>query len=95
MSRPKVESMPQRELLHRLRYAIDTAVAYPTPENIEKAITLAQAHPQGMRSSHVSHNLGAKRWEWLGQHNVTFVGESVEIAGNQAIKATITPEVQK
>ena len=48
-----------------------------------------------MRSSHIRHNLGVRRCEWLDRQGMAFVGESVEIAGMSAIKATITPEVKK
>lgn len=89
------ESLPQQELLYRLRAAIDTAVQYPSPKNVERAVRLAVEHPRGMRSSHVSHNLGVRRWEWLAANGVTIVGESVEIADSPAFKATITPEVRK
>ena len=95
MGKPPAESMPQREFLHRLRAAIDIARKHPTEVNISKAQQLAYGHPQAMRSSHVSHNLGASRWEWLSDHQVTIVGEEVEIAGNPAKKMTITPEVKK
>jgi hypothetical protein len=95
MGKPPAESMPQREFLHQLRAAIDIARKHPTPANISKAQQLAYGHPQAMRSSHVSHNLGASRWEWLGNHQVTIIGEEVEIAGNPAKKMTITPEVKK
>jgi len=95
MSKTPIESMPQTELLHRLRAAIDIAIKAPSKVNIDKALALAIDHPRGMRSSHVSHNLGVRRWEWLGKRGVTFVGESVEIAGTPAFKSTITPDITK
>jgi len=93
--KPSAEPIPQREFLLRLRAAIDMARKHPTPQNIDQARRLAHSQPKAMRSSHVSHNLGASRWEWLGDHGVTFVGEEVEICGNTARKMTITPEVKK
>lgn len=95
MPKPPVESMPQKELLYRLRAAIDTARAYPTRPNIDKAVQMAVDHPRAMRSSHISHNLGVTRWTWLEEHGVRFVGESVEIAGQPAFKGTITPDIKK
>ena len=95
MPKQPVESMPQKELLLRLRAAIDTATQYPTQEHTDKAVKLAVDHPRGMRSSHVSHNLGVSRWEWLSGHGYVQVGEPTEIAGNQAFKGTIEPEVKK
>lgn len=95
MARTPIESMSQPELLLRLRAAIDTASHYPSPQNVEVAVRLALEHPRGMRSSHVSHNLGARRWEWLAANGVTIVGEAVDIADSPAFKATITPTVRK
>ena len=95
MPKTPEESMPQQEFVLRLRAAIDTAIKFPTEPNIDKARGLAYEHPIAMRSSHVSHNLGVRRWEWLGERNITFVGEPVDIAGTPAFKGTITPEVKK
>ena len=90
-----IESMPQREVLLRLRYAIDTARKYPRPENIESALDLASEHPNALRSGHLTHNLGVERWRWLEQHGIYPIGEGHEVAGSPAIKGTITPEVIK
>jgi hypothetical protein len=95
MPKPSAEAMPQQEFLLRLRAAIDTAIRHPAQSNIDTAVRLALSQPKAMRSSHVSHNLGVRRWEWLSQHGVTFVGESAEVAGTPARKMTITPEVKK
>ena len=89
------ESMTQKEFCLRLRAAIDIARKYPTDLNVSKAQKLAYGHPKAMRSAHVSHNLGVTRWEWLDQHGVTIVGEEVKVAGLDARKMTITPEVKK
>lgn len=95
MVKQPIESMPQPELLLRLRAAIDTAIKQPSQSNVDKAIKLAVDHPRAMRSSHVSRNLGVRRWEWLSEHGVMVVGEATEIAGTPAFKGTITPEIKK
>lgn len=89
------EGQAQRELLLSLRYHIDTAIAYPTAENVLNAIYFATEHPKALRSSHFAHLLGVRRWDWLNAHDVYPVDEAVEIAGGIGIKATITPEVIK
>ena len=89
------DPLPQRELLLRMRYAIDTARKYPTDYNVRSAQVLAMSNPNGLRSGHLRHNLGAQRWEWLGQQGIYPVGEQTEVAGVPAIKGTITPEVIK
>lgn len=89
------EGMPQREILLRLRAAIDTAITYPTWPNINAATTFASEHPRALRSSHVRNNLGRFRWEWLNQRGIYPVGEPIEIAGAAAVKATITPDITK
>ena len=95
MPKTPEESMSQKEFLLRLRAAIDTTRKYPTDMNVAKAQRLAYDHPRAMRSSHVSHNLGVTRWEWLDRHGVSIVGERVEVAGLDARKMTITPDVTK
>ena len=89
------EGMVQAEVLLRLRYAIDTAIKYPQQPNVEAAIAFANEYPQALRSSHLRHNLGSRRWQWLNEHGVYAVGEPVEMAGSIGIKGTITPEVLK
>lgn len=90
-----MEGMSQVEVLLRLRYAIDTAIKYPTQTNIDAAVGFASRHPQALRSSHLQHNLGVRRWQWLNEYGVYPVGEPVEVAGSIGIKGTITPEVTK
>ncbi len=81
------ERMSQTELLQRLRYAIDTAIAYPSTKNVEAATSLALDHPRALQSSHLTHNLGTRRWTWLEQHGIH------EAAGSIALKAVIsTPD---
>jgi hypothetical protein len=87
--------MAQAEVLLRLRYAIDTAIKYPKQPNVEAAIRLANEYPHALRSSHLRHNLGQRRWQWLNANGIYPVGESVEVAGGFAIKGTITPEITK
>jgi len=95
MGRHTTEALPQRDFLLLLRAAIDTAIKHPTQSNIDKARQMAYAQPRAMRSAHVSRNLGATRWDWLTDHQVTIIGEEVEVAGTPARKMTITPEVKK
>ena len=90
MVRLPAEDMTQRELLLRLRYAIDTAIQYPKQPNIDSAIQLAVSHPRGLRSGHLKHNLGSRRWSWLNAHSIYPIDEQAEIAGSIGIKAVIT-----
>lgn len=87
------EHLAQRNFVFHLRFAIDTARKYPSKRNREEAVALAQSQPQALRSSHVRHNLGASRWDWLASHGVYPVGEGGEIEGS--VKGTITPDVIK
>lgn len=65
------EGMTQAEVLYNLRFAIETAIAYPTDIRITAALELARAYPRALRSSHVRHNLGQRRWKWLTEHGIT------------------------
>ena len=67
MSQP-TEGMPQTEVVLRLRAAIDTAIRFPSPNNVNAALAIAKAYPRAMRSAHVNHNLGQRRWEWLTEN---------------------------
>lgn len=87
------EGMAQAEVLLRLRYAIDTAIRYPTQRNQDAAVSFANQYPQALRSSHLRHNLGRRRWDWLANHGVYPVGEAVELAGSSGIKGTATPDI--
>jgi hypothetical protein len=60
--------MPQTEVVLRLRAAIDTAIRFPHDANVAAALSIAKAYPRAMRSVHVNHNLGQRRWEWLSDH---------------------------
>jgi len=91
MSNPPLEEFAQRDFVNRLRFAIDTARKYPSKRNREGAIALAQSQPRALRSSHVVHNLGKTRWDWLAMHGVYPVGEAGEIEGS--FKGTITPDI--
>jgi hypothetical protein len=87
------ETLPQREFVLRLRYAIDTARAYPSQRNRDEALELARSQPRALHSSHARHNLGGLRWEWLGANGIHPIGEPGQLEGE--FKATITPEVTK
>ena len=89
------EGAAQHQLVLLLRYQIDTAITYPTWPNINSVRTFVNEHPQAMRSSHMRHNLGLFRWEWLSDHDVYVVGEPTVIAGMPAIKGTIEPDIKK
>jgi len=89
------EGQPQSQLVLLLRYAVDTAIRYPTLPNIATVLAFVEEHPKAMRASYMRHNLGLFRWEWLGEHGVYVVGEPTVIAGMPAIKGTIEPEVLK
>jgi hypothetical protein len=86
------EAEAQATFANHLRYAIDTARKYPTTRNRQEAIAMAKGQPLALRSSHVRHNLGKSRWEWLATHGVYPIGEEGEIEGS--FKATITPEIK-
>jgi len=85
------EALAQKTFLLHLRFAIDIARNYPTGRNREEAIAMAQSQPRALRSSHVRHNLGEARWEWLALHGVYPVGEGGEVEGS--IKGTVSPDI--
>ncbi len=58
MRRP-AEHHPQRRLVYELRALIDRG-------RVAEAASVAAAHPRGMRSRHVTHNLGRARARALG-----------------------------
>lgn len=62
--------MTQPEITLRLRAAIDTAITHPGRSTVEAAVEFAKQHPMALRSSHMSHNLGQRRWAWLNSHGV-------------------------
>lgn len=79
-----------------LRAAIDTAIFYPKDlAVVNKAVGLALRHPRAMRSQHIIYNLGQRRMEWLNDHGIFPVMEGTTIAGLDAIKATISPDLVK
>ena len=90
-----IEGESQRQILVELRYRIDTAIKYPFKRNIDEAVAYAEHRPGAIRSAHLRHNLGQRRWEWLNSHGVTAVGEATEIAGQAAFKVTSTPDITK
>jgi hypothetical protein len=65
------------EVLLHLRYAIDTAISYPTWPNINAACTIATSYPVALRSSTMRTRLGQARWEWLNQNGIYPIGGPV------------------
>jgi hypothetical protein len=99
MARP-TEAIGQAEFANRLRFAIDTARKYPSQRNRGEAIALAQSQPAALRSTHVRHNLGSTRWEWLELNGVTAAGEGGSLPGEITTVITkadltgwVTPEI--
>ena len=62
------EQTGQQVYLLQLRYVIDTAIKYPFKRNIEEALALIASQPKAYASSHVQHNLGKRRKEWITTH---------------------------
>jgi hypothetical protein len=61
------DTISQRQLVYRLALAIDTAllgekVGQPAPREVEE---LLAANPRSALSTHVMHNIGARRARWL------------------------------
>lgn len=54
--------LPQRLLALELRFAIDDA---RQSGRVTKVRQLLEENPSGARSSHVAHNLGPERMQWL------------------------------
>jgi len=75
------EENRQQVYLLNLRYAIDTAITYPSKRNREEAMGMIERHPETFRSSHVQHNLGKRRKEWIAIH---------QTYGTQTVKMDIT-----
>lgn len=69
MARP-IEALPQGMFLLLLRAAVDTAIRHPDEINERRATELARSQPVALRSSHLRHNLGQRRWAWLNEHGV-------------------------
>ena len=62
------DQLPQRVLLYELKRAIDRARHSPQPRWVEAVDALVEENPNGMKSKHITHNLGAARLEWLRAH---------------------------
>jgi hypothetical protein len=88
-----VEGRTQQEVLHLLKYAIDTAIAYPGSGTITKARDLIAQYPIALRSSHLRHNLGDRRWKWINDQGLYPAGSAHEIAGMTAMKGTAEPDI--
>jgi hypothetical protein len=69
--------MVAEELLLRLRFAIDTAIAHPQEPNIQMACAIAINYPVALRSNTLRYRLGRKRWEWLNQHGIYPIGGQI------------------
>jgi hypothetical protein len=74
------EPFTQRRLSIELRYGIDlTRLSQRRGWRYvglrDGVIKLIEAHPQGMKSRHVLHNLGKERLEWLRKEGI-FDGSS-------------------
>jgi hypothetical protein len=60
--------LPQRLLAIELRTEIDRARRRPwDTQAARRALDLARSHPDGLRSAHVRHNIGADRLTWLAR----------------------------
>jgi hypothetical protein len=83
------EGRTQQEVLHLLKYAIDTAIKYPRQTTVESARKMALDHPLALRSSHLRHNLGDRRWRWLNDHGIDPAGGTTNIADMPAVNPVI------
>jgi len=90
-----VEGKTQLEVLHLLKYAIDTAIAYPGTGTIAKARDLIEQYPLALRSAELRYNLGDRRWAWINAQGLFPAGSAHEIAGMPAIKGTAEPDITK
>ena len=90
-----IEGKTQLEVLHLLKYAIDTAIAYPGSGTITKARDLITQYPLALRSAELRHNLGDRRWRWIDDQGLYPAGSAHEIVGLPAIKGTAEPDITK
>ena len=88
-----IEGKTQLEVLHLLKYAIDTAIAYPGTGTIAKARDLIEQYPLALRSAELRYNLGAPRWMWINDQGLYPAGSAHEIVGLPAIKGTAEPDI--
>lgn len=65
MGKTRRESMSQRQFALELRAAIDFYTANPTPDRYAKVVNLIEQNPRSVTASHVTHNLGEQRLNWL------------------------------
>jgi len=84
------EGMPQTEVVLRLRAAIDTAIRFPNPNNVESALAITRLYPVAMRSTHLRHNLGQARWDWLTDHG--YYAALDPSSEDDRVQGTITPD---
>ena len=66
--------MVAEELLLRLRFAIDTAIAHPSWLNIANACGIAEHNRKALGSTTVRKRLGKARWEWLNTRGIYPIG---------------------
>jgi len=63
------DHLSQRRLVYELRVAIDRARDAHTPAAhagaVKEVESLIEANPYSIQSRYVTHNIGAKRREWL------------------------------
>jgi len=70
----RAERLSQRRLSSELRAAIDIAARRPSSTSYGLVRLLLDDHPIGSKSSHVQHNLGARRLRWLEGNKESIYG---------------------
>lgn len=71
MPRATLNEVPQAELVLRLRLLLDEAMKAPPTKSAKsgkarvRLHALVEANPESVGSSHVMHNIGKERREWL------------------------------
>ena len=84
------EGRPQAEVVLLLRSAIDTAIRFPHEANVQRALNYARTYPVAMRSAHIRHNLGQRRWDWLTEHGYYAALDPSE--EDERVQGTIKPD---
>lgn len=59
--------LPQRKLAYELRIAVDRAMRSPQPRFVRRVRQLVEENPKGMKSRHVTHNLGVARRAYVAR----------------------------
>lgn len=65
MTRRPQDAISQRQLIFELKAAIDRAERVQSDAAWAKVDALIAENPHAARSTHVTRNLGARRFEWL------------------------------